>query len=127
MARTRRNFEIAFPPGGSRLAPITLDLDLPPSVVRAIRWRVPPGPAGLFGWALGSAGQPVIPWGPGEWIIADNEADRWELAGGVESGDWQVFGWNEGAYLHTLYLTFELDPPGSLTGGALLGPLTVTP
>lgn len=71
--------------------------------------RIPPGPRGLVGFALGSAGQNIIPYNNGQWIIADDDTINWPLEDYLDSGAWQLQGYNLGQYDHTIYLRFLLD------------------
>lgn len=130
MAQEIREFAVLVPAGTSQAAPLTVDVSFPERVVTSVSWRVPPGPSGLMGWALTSAGAPVIPITPGTYLVADDQSDTWPLQGYLDSGNWQVTCYNTGAYPHTLYLTFLLDlptaapipvppPPGS--GAGLIG------
>lgn len=92
--------------------PVTENVGFPDRTVTAVSWRVPPGPSGHLGWALTSAGAPVIPIQPGAYVVTDNQAATWQLEGYLDSGNWQVTAFNTGIYDHTVYLTFFLDLPG---------------
>jgi len=128
MAAEVRTFAVTIPAGTAIAAPQVTALRMPARIVRAIRVRVPPGPAGEVGWAVGAAGVRVLPWGAGEWIIANDEAIEWPLDGQITSGAWQLQAYNTGAYPHTLYLTFQLDPPqGADRANQLFAPLAVGP
>jgi hypothetical protein len=128
MAAEIRSFAVTIPAGTPVSAPQVTALAMPARIVRSVRVRVPPGPAGLVGWALGSAGQRVLPWGPNQWIVADNEAIEWPLTGQISSGAWQLQAYNTGVYAHTLYLVFQLDPVGRVGAVAgLFAPLAVEP
>jgi len=118
VAQEIRAAQATIPAGTPLAAPVTVSVAFPDRIVRAVRWRVPPGPGGLMGWQLTSDGVPVIPVVPGTWIIADNESDDWPLNGYPTAGNWQVTGYNTGVYPHTVYLTFLLD---------LITPATVAP
>ena len=126
MAAEVRSFAVTVPAGTAIATPQVTALTMPARVVRSVRVRVPPGPAGLVGWALGMAGVRILPWGTGQWIVADNEAIEWDLEGQPDSGAWQLHAYNTGVYDHTLFVTFQLDPPGARGAGALLVPVTVT-
>ena len=105
-----RSFAVTIPAGTPAATPVTTPVAFPSRTVLAIRWQVPPGPSGLMGWALTmSGGVPVIPAGGG-WIIADNAADTWQVRGQPDSGAWEVTGYNTGAYPHTVYIDFMLEP-----------------
>lgn len=130
MAREVREFAVLVPHGTPQTAPLVTSIAFPERVVTGIGWRVPPGPAGLMGWALTSAGAPVIPVQPGAYIVTDNQSAQWDLEGYLDSGNWQVSAYNAGVYDHTVYLTFLLDfpaaapsppPPPPGNGAGLLG------
>jgi hypothetical protein len=127
MAREVRTFEVTVPAGTLEAAPFTAELSMPARIVRSVRVRIPPGPAGVMGWALGAAGERVLPWNPGAWIIGDNEAIEWPLEGQIESGAWQLQAYNTGVYDHSLYLTFLLEPLGEGGGPPRLTPLELGP
>ena len=128
MAAEVRTFAVTVPAGTAIAAPQVTALRMPARIVRNVRVRVPPGPAGEVGWAVGAAGVRVLPWGAGEWIIANDEAIEWPLDGQITSGAWQLQAYNTGTYPHTLYLTFQLDPPqGAGRAGQLFAPLVVGP
>lgn len=127
MAAEVRNFAVLVPAGTLKAAPQTTALDMPARIAREVRVRIPPGPAGEVGWALGAAGVRVLPWGADEWIVADNEAIDWPLEGQITSGAWQLQAYNTGTYPHTLYVTFQLDPPATGAGLGLAPPLVITP
>lgn len=109
MAQEIRTAQALIPAGTLKTAPVTVDVSFPQRYVREVRWRVPHGPSGLMGWRLSSDGAPVIPLVAGTWIIADGESDDWPLDGYLDSGNWQVTGYNTGVFDHTVYLTFLLD------------------
>lgn len=112
MAQEIREFAVLIPHGTTKAAPLVTNVSFPQREVIAVSWRVPPGPSGLMGWALTSAGTPVIPIQSGTYIVTDNQADTWNLEGYLDSGNWQVTGYNTGLYDHTVYLTFLLNLPG---------------
>lgn len=112
MAQEIREFAVLIPHGTAKSSPLVTDISFPQREVIAISWRVPPGPSGLMGWALTSAGTPVIPIQPNTYIVTDNQADTWDLEGYLDSGNWQLTGYNTGLYDHTVYLTFLLNLPG---------------
>lgn len=124
MAREVRSFAVQVPAGTAQATPQVTDLDMPPRIVRSVRVRIPRGPNGLVGWALGAAGVRVLPFGADEWIVADDEVIEWPLDGQIDSGAWQLQAYNTGTFAHTLYLTFLLDPPLTVGSGfGLTAPL----
>lgn len=114
MAQEIREFAVLVPKGTPKSAPLVTPIGFPERIVTSVSWRVPPGPSGLMGWALTSAGTPVIPIQPNTFVVTDNQADTWQLEGYLDSGNWQVTAYNTGIYDHTVYLTFLLDLPGSV-------------
>lgn len=120
-----RNFAPLIPAGTPIAAPVTIDLVMPARIVRTVRWRVPPGPRGALGWALAASGVPVVPWGAGQWIVADDEWDVLTLEGQITSGAWQLIGYNTGVLDHAVYLTFGLDPVGVAVVDTLAAPLAL--
>lgn len=121
-----REFQVTIPAGTLQADPLVTDLTMPARLVRSVRVRVPPGPAGTVGWALGSAGERVLPWN-GEYVVADNEAIEWPLDGQISSGAWQLIAYNTGTFDHTLYVTFLVDPPQGAGNAQPAGvPLVIT-
>src|SRR6266702_4572492 len=117
------HFAPTIPAGAPITTPMIFNLTMPPGTVEAIEWRIPPGPNGAMGWSLGAAGRAVIPYNRGEWIIGDDDRDRWELAEQITSGAWQLFGYNTGTYDHRVFFTFLTRPPGITATPAPVAPL----
>lgn len=119
MAREVRQFSVLVPAGTAIAAFQTTALTMPSRVVRSVRLRVPPGPAGSLGFRLASGGVQVIPWETGTWLVYDGEATEWPLEGMIDTGAWQLQAYNVGRWDHTVYVTMLLDPlpvPGSALG-----------
>jgi hypothetical protein len=76
-----------------------------------------------MGFAITSDGAAVIPVQPGAYIVADDEWDNLDLAGYQDSGAWQVTGYNNDGFDHTVYLIFKTVPPG----GDQAAPASVQP
>ena len=110
MATSVTALTATVPAGTPKGSPVTIGLAINPSVVNKIRWRVPPGPRGNLGWNLSMGGVQVLPDVSGEYVVADDEYDDWEIAGLPDSGAWQLTGYNTGAYDHTVYLYFFTTP-----------------
>lgn len=109
MAREIRTFEVAVPAGTPVDAPATTALEMPPRIVTGLHVVIPPGPAGNVGFYVAAAGQNIIPYNPGEWIITDDEVIDWPLSGYHDSGSWALVAYNTGTYTHTLYVRFLLE------------------
>lgn len=108
MAREIRAFNVTIPAGTPISAGFTADLSFPARIVQQIDVLVPPGPRGEVGFAIGSAGRPVIPEQTGQFIVTDDEVIHWPLENYIDSGSWTFFGYNTGAFPHTLYVRFQL-------------------
>lgn len=128
MAVEVQSFAVTIPAGTLSTAPQVTNLPMAPREVTRVRVRIPPGPAGAVGFALGAAGERVIPYGAAQWIVADDEVIDLPLERQITSGAWQLQGYNTGVFDHTLQVTFLLDlltpRPGASIGAA---PLAVTP
>ena len=132
MALEFRTFTVTTPSGVLPAAPQVTQLAMPARIVKRIEWVIPPGPNGALGFALGAAGQPVIPYNAGAFIVTSDEKDGWDIEGGIESGAWEAFTYNTGLLPHTFYLRFLLDTitattPAAVTQvipPALLAPMT---
>lgn len=128
--REIQTFEVTIPPGTLKAAPQISNLAMPARIVNRIEIVVPPGCNGLVGFALGAAGQPVLPYNAGAFVVASGETIGWDLIGQIESGAWQCFGYNTGIYSHTLYLRFYLALPQDSAPAApptLIDPGLLTP
>lgn len=126
MAAEVRNFAVTVPAGTAIASPQVTALAMPARIVRSIRLRIPPGPSGQVGFALGSAGTPVIPWGAGQWLVGDDEVIEWALEDQITSGAWELRAYNLGVFDHTLYVAFLVDIPGQARPGDLLHPVTIS-
>lgn len=103
--------------------PFVANVGVPPGPVAEVRCRVPPGPAGTFGFALGMAGNQVFPSHGQNFIIADDETFTYVPPNSLTSGAWQVLMVNDGTYPHSVYLTFVLlvdERASAVTGGVTL-------
>lgn len=127
MASEIRQFTVTTPAGTAQASPLVTSLAMPPRRVQSIRIRIPPGPSGQLGFALGSAGQRVIPWNDNAWFIGDDEVIELPLTGQIDSGAWQLQSYNTGSHAHTLLVTFYLDTVQSGQAGEMPQPLDVAP
>lgn len=100
------NFTPTIPTTATVAAPMSVPMQFPDAIVDTIEVRVPPGPNGVVGFALGSRGVQVIPYNFGPYIQTDNEVISWSVTGQFMSGDWSLLGWNVGFYSHTLHVRF---------------------
>lgn len=106
------SFQVLIPAGTDITAPVTVDCSFDPASVVSVRWRVPPGPSGFMGWQLTSDGAAVIPGQLNTYIVADDETAQWDIRGFQDSGSWQVTGYNNDSFDHSVYLDFLTVPPG---------------
>ena len=121
-----RTYQVTIPAGTLQASPVTISLPMPARIVTGLRWRVPPGPRGLVGWALSVAGSHVFPWGDTSWIVADDETDDIALTNVPSTGKWSLVGYNTGLLDHTVYLTFRLEPLTAPIVIAASGPLELS-
>lgn len=114
MATQVYQFAPVIPAGTPISAPVTINLTMPARIVRTIEVRVPPGPSGVMGFAFAAAGQSVIPTNAGGWVVTDDELLSWDLDEQLQSGAWQIKGYNTGTFPHTVYVRFLTDLPGAV-------------
>lgn len=117
MATSVTQVDATIPAGTIPPAVFTVDLGLAPSTVDAVRWRVPPGPRGVMGWALAMGGVQIVPDDAGSFIIADDEEDTWQIENLPDSGAWECIGYNTGTFDHTVYFSFFTTPVVTSGGG----------
>lgn len=111
MAAEVRTFAALIPAGTLITAPVTVAFTMPTRLIESVEILVPPGCNGLVGFAIAAAGQPVIPYGAGQWIIANGETIKWPIENQIQSGAWSLRGYNNGVYQHTLQVRFMLGLP----------------
>lgn len=109
MAQEIRHFSVTIPAGTPLATPTTTDISFPDRVVRRIDWKVPPGANGQMGFRFASGGVSMIPDNAGTFIVTDDQEATWPVDGQINTGAWQLQGYNVGTYPHTVYLTFFLD------------------
>lgn len=98
-------------------APLNAALPIPPSTVRKIKVRVPPGPRGQVGFAIATDNVAIFPQSrlpttntyTQNWIVADSEMFEFEPVNASNAGTWQLLAYNTGTYSHTLYVMVEYD------------------
>lgn len=109
MAVEIRTFDFTIPAGTPIGAPVVLDCSFPPRIVDVIEVIVPPGPNGQVGFQVLNSQVPVIPYSAANWIVTSNEKIVWPLDNFINSGSWQVRGYNTGTQDHTVYFRFLVD------------------
>lgn len=113
-----RDFTVTIPAGTLQSAGFTAPLSFPARIVTQINVRVPPGPRGEVGFAIGTGGLNVLPYGQGTFIVTDNEDLEYQLTDTIQSGAWQLLAYNTGAYDHTLRIYFFCDVVTPAAGGS---------
>lgn len=108
MSSEVRAFAITVQPGTLPAAPATFNTSFPARNVEQVELVFPPGPMGAVGVSIGAAGQPVIPFNAGAWIVADNDRITYPVVGAHDSGSWEVFAYNLGSFPHTIQVRFLL-------------------
>lgn len=116
MAQEIRSFTFTVPAGITSDAPAILDMTFPPREVRGIEIVIPPGANGVVGFQLQNSGLPVIPYDSDSWIITNDEVISWPLSGYINSGSWQIAGYNTGVNDHAVYIRFLLDLVAPVAG-----------
>lgn len=129
MARQVFSFAILIPTGTLKSANFSSPMTFPDREVQEIEIRVPPGPRGEVGFAIGSSGVAILPTNAGAFIVTDDERINWPVEEQHDSGSWTLFGYNTGQFDHTIYVRFLVTMPGSVTqaqaGAGVASPLTI--
>lgn len=124
MARDVQRFQVTIPAGTPANAPLVTQLSMPARIVERVQIAVPPGPRGNLGIALGAAGVQYLPSNPGGFLTPDNQFIDWPLEDVIESGAWQLIGYNTGQFDHSVEVVFLLQlPPAS--GPEFASPTTI--
>lgn len=112
MARDIQRFSATIPAGTPKSAPVTVAMVMPVRIVEHITITVPPGPRGEVGFALAAAGTVYLPSNAGGFLVADNAVFDWPVEDMIESGAWQLIGYNTGYFDHTIEVVFLCQLPG---------------
>jgi hypothetical protein len=120
-----QHFSILIPAGTAIASPATTNLGMPPRKVRAVRFRIPPGPQGTVGFNLAMAGTSILPSNRNAWYVGDDEAFDWPLDNQPDSGAWQFRAYNTDTFDHTIELTFLMDLVQDQAAAGFLAPLDI--
>lgn len=127
MAQEIQKFSVTIPSGTDIAAAQVFSLGFAPRKVNEVEIMIPPGPRGEVGFQLGFGGSQLIPFTPGQWVVADDEVIHWPLEDMPDSGAWQLIAYNTGTYDHTLEVRFLCDlvgvtdttPPAAIDGAVI--------
>lgn len=108
MADQIRHRSVTVPASTSIAAKFSGDISFPNGEVERVDIYIPAGHAGLTGFQLAHAHQPIIPFDIGEFIVGEDERLIYPLEDYPDSGSWQLFGFNLDVFPHTFYVTFLL-------------------
>jgi hypothetical protein len=118
MAHEIRQFTATIPAGTLASAPFRQSMTMPPRYVDRLEIIVPPGGAGLIGFALTNSGVTVIPYDSDLWVITSDEKIVWDLEGANDSGSWGLAGYNTGSVDHAVYVRFLCRVPQLVTSAS---------
>ena len=104
------DFAVTIPVGTPADAPYVETLTLDYRTIVTIDLMVPPGPGGVMGFAVLHSGTQVFPYNSGTWFVWDGTDQSWDLADLPDSQGWQIAGYNEGNYPHTVYVRLHTVP-----------------
>jgi hypothetical protein len=123
VARQVFTHQVTIPAGTPMATPLSTAIPLPQCIVRQVEFLIPDGCSGQVGFAIGAAGQAVIPYAAGSWIVGNGETIVWQLDGQIDSGAWEFFAFNTGAFDHTIYSRFLVDPIATVAVSSGVTPL----
>lgn len=104
-----QHFAPTIPAGTLPSSLYRLNMQLGHFQVDWIELEIPPENGGNVGFYLASSNQQIIPYQPGTFIVSGGGFRHWDLADHPTSGDWQFYGYNVGAFPHTINVTFGLE------------------
>lgn len=104
---------VSVPAGTLSTAPQRTGLSWQDGRVVRIEVKVPPGPSGLVGFALGHSGQVIIPRSAGQWIIADDDTLDWDTDDYPTGNKWFMDAYNTDIYPHSLFLRIHIEEHGT--------------
>jgi hypothetical protein len=116
MALKVLQFAVTIPPNTLPGAPATIPLALDNWDIESIDLEVPPGPAGLMGFAIFNNGVQWIPATAGQWLQWDDVQASWPFEDQPNASGWSVVGYNEGFFPHTVTVRFHVNsvnPPAT--------------
>lgn len=125
MADELYSYAVTIPPGTPSTAPQVTAMTMPSRIVRRIVVKVPPGPMGFMGFRIGATGVSIVPASNTQWIVSDDEEILWDVANLIQSGAFQLIGYNTGIYPHTVFVRFEVDIPQAKQTAARGLPLVI--
>jgi hypothetical protein len=103
-------FTVTIPPETLASAPVSIPINLDGWTVEALDLEVPPGPSGLMGFQIYNNGVAWIPYGPGNWLVWDDNTERYYLDNQPDAGGWAVVGYNDGVYPHNVTVRAHVSP-----------------
>lgn len=123
-----RGFSVTIPANTPIATPQTTNLTMPVRTVRWVEVQVPDGTRGVVGWQLTEGGVPMWPQAGSPFVVVSGQTTHWDLDDALQSGAWQLTGYNIGTFPHTLLVWFGLDLAVTAeSGGGLPPPLgTIT-
>jgi len=81
--------------------------------------KVLDGPCGSVGFFIGAGGSQYVPRTPGAYIRPNNDYFAWPLKNAINSGSWQLTGYNLDSWDHNIQVGFQVNedilPPADST------------
>lgn len=102
-------FSVTIPAGSGSVATHTTALPLPISNVTRCLLTWPAGCAGLVGVALMFAGTQQFPYVAGQFMAFDDFTYPFDITNQPTSGAWNLIGYNQDYYDHTIQVILEYD------------------
>lgn len=100
-------FAVTIPAGNGSAATTTTNMTMPVRIITQIDITLPPGLNGTVGFQIAAANQPFFPRAVGAFYVASGRTITPPIAAALESGAWQLIGYNTGKYPHTIYVDFH--------------------
>ena len=114
MASRIEPFTVTVAAGTLSAAPVTTAISFAPGTVERIEIIAPAGHVGLTGFQIRHGGGGVLPREDNRFIVADNEAIRWDVNDMPDAGDWEFRAYNTDVYPHSWFLRFLVSETGAV-------------
>lgn len=115
-------FDVTIPANTPIAAPFTAPMVFRDAEVVEIDVKILDGPCGTVGFWIGAGGSQYVPRTPGSFIIPNDDYFTWPVANAINSGSWQLTGYNLDSFPHLIQVAFQVNETGlspALTPGTV--------
>jgi hypothetical protein len=106
-------FDVTIPAGTLKTALFTSPMVFMDGDVVEIDVKILDGPCGTVGFWIGAGGSQYVPRTVGSFIIPNDDYFTWPLANAINSGSWQLTGYNLDSFPHLIQVAFQVNETGT--------------